>query len=112
MTNDMKRAKLRDAVTRRDVLAALATLPALSDAELAETVRQRNENKLAYVFEAEGTTLEKQGVIRASVGDLSKCWLMDGDDGLSVTRDQALVQFLADAYRLQLLLDSEGERIN
>ena len=50
--------------------------------------------------------------MREEIGDLGKCYLGDGSDGLSITRDPGTVKFLAAVYRLQLLLDTETEPIN
>jgi hypothetical protein len=111
-TNKKRLAIFRAAVARRDGDAVMAALGELSASELAETLKQHNEQILRWFSAEEEWTPEAQAELREKIGDLSACWLGDGADGLNVTRDPFLLQLLAKAYRAQLLMDTEAEPIN
>jgi hypothetical protein len=107
-----KNTPTRSSITRSDLAEALKQHSELSASDLAETLKQHNENILRMVSSLYGWTPERQAEMREEIGDLGKCYLGDGSDGLSITRDPGTVKFLAAVYRLQLLLDTETEPIN
>jgi hypothetical protein len=76
---------------------------------LGRALLRRNERLMTIVSGAEGWSPQKMAAMRAEVGDLSTCYLVDDGERVTVyTRDPAELQMLMRGDQMLTLLEMSG----
>jgi hypothetical protein len=83
----------------------------LSLPELGRALLRRNEKLLTIVSGAERWSPQKMAAMRAEFGDLSRCYLVDDLERVTVlTRDPAMLQIMMRTEQTLTLLDPSDEK--
>jgi len=95
------------------IFEAFVQTRSLSWPELGRALLRRNEKLLTIVSGAEGWSPQKMAAVRAEFGDLSKCYLVDDGERVTVlTRDPTMLQLIMRTEQVMTLLDPSGGKPN
>lgn len=90
----------------KKIFDAFIQTRSLSWPELRRALLRRNENLLFLVSGAEGWSSEKMAAVRAELGDLGACYLVDDGERLTVlTRKPDELQMIMRTEQMVTLLE-------
>ena len=85
----------------------------LSWPELSRALLRHNEKLLTVVSGAEGWSPQKMVAVRAELGDLSACYLVDDGERVTVlTRNPEELQMIVRTEQVLTLLEMSGRKPN